>query len=69
MPLMWQEHTLYMKWCLDCHRAPERFLRPREEVFNLNWTAPSNQLALGRELTARYHINTAQLSDCSMCHR
>jgi hypothetical protein len=69
MPLIWQEHTLYMKWCLDCHREPERFLRPKEEVFNMNWLPPTNQVALGRELKARYHVNTAQLSDCSMCHR
>ena len=69
MPLMWQEHTLYMKWCLDCHREPERFLRPKKEVFNMNWFPPTNQLAVGRELKAHYHVNTAQLSDCSMCHR
>jgi hypothetical protein len=28
-----------MGWCLDCHRHPENNLRPREQVFNLNWTA------------------------------
>jgi hypothetical protein len=69
MPLMWQEHTLYMKWCLDCHREPEKFIRPKEEVFNLNWQRPTHQLMAGRELVSRYHVNTAQLSDCSICHR
>jgi hypothetical protein len=68
MPLTWQSHSLYMKWCLDCHRAPEKFIRPRAEVFNLNWTA-TNQLALGMELVKRYDVHTAQLQDCSMCHR
>ncbi|MEP6663869.1 MAG: cytochrome c3 family protein [Verrucomicrobiota bacterium] len=68
MPLMWQEHTLFMKWCLECHRAPENFIRPREEVFNLNWKS-TNQVALGVELVKKYHINTTQLTDCSMCHR
>src|SRR5438045_9053611 len=33
MPLMYEENTLQMEWCLDCHREPERFLRPRNEVF------------------------------------
>ncbi|HEX9047203.1 MAG TPA: cytochrome c3 family protein, partial [Verrucomicrobiae bacterium] len=47
MPLTWKSHSLYMKWCLDCHRAPENYIRPREEVFNLNWTA-TNQAALGK---------------------
>lgn len=69
MPLVWQEHTLYMKWCLDCHRRPEEFVRPREEVFNLNWRPPTNRWAQGRDLVERYGINTEQLTDCSMCHR
>src|SRR6266849_3807850 len=33
MPITWKEHTLSMSWCLDCHRNPERNIRPREEVF------------------------------------
>jgi hypothetical protein len=68
MPLTWQSHTLYMKWCLECHRAPEKYIRPREEVFNLNWHA-TNQLVLGKKLVAEYHVHTEQLTDCSMCHR
>jgi hypothetical protein len=68
MPLTWKSHTLYMKWCLECHRAPENFVRPREEVFNLNWTA-TNQLALGKKLIAEYQVHSEQLTDCSMCHR
>jgi hypothetical protein len=68
MPLTWQSHTLYMKWCLDCHLTPEKFIRPREQVFNLNWTA-TNQLALGKQLVKQYDVHTEQLQDCSMCHR
>jgi hypothetical protein len=33
MPLMTKQHTLYMRWCLDCHRAPESHMRPASEVF------------------------------------
>ena len=68
MPLTWQSHVLYMKWCLECHRAPEKYLRPRDEVYNLNWTA-TNQLEIGKKLVAEYHVQTQQLTDCSMCHR
>lgn len=68
MPLTWQSHSLYMKWCLDCHRQPEKFIRPREEVFNLDWIA-TNQIALGNELVKKYDVHTQQLTDCSMCHR
>lgn len=68
MPLTWESHALYMKWCIDCHRAPEKFIRPREEVFNLNWQS-TNQLVLGKKLVAEYRVQITQLTDCSMCHR
>ena len=29
MPLMWQENSLQMEWCLDCHRNPEQYVRPQ----------------------------------------
>jgi hypothetical protein len=41
MPLMFQEASLQMEWCLECHRDPGKHVRPREEVFNLNWE-PTN---------------------------
>ncbi len=39
MPLMFQKQTLLMEWCIDCHRKPEKYLRPRDEVFNMTWNA------------------------------
>ena len=68
MPLIARVAPLTMQWCLDCHRAPERHLRPRDQVFNLNWQ-PKNQLALGRRLMNEYHIDKRRLTDCSVCHR
>ena len=68
MPLTWQHESLYMKWCLDCHRDPARFIRPREEVFNMNWIA-KDQAALGARLVQEYDIRRTPLSDCSKCHR
>ena len=41
MPLMYQARSLLMEWCLECHRAPEQFIRPRAEVFNMNYRLPS----------------------------
>lgn len=69
MPLLWREHSLYMEWCLDCHRQPERFVRPREAVFQMDWPAADDQLALGQTLVRTYQIQTKQLTDCSICHR
>jgi hypothetical protein len=67
MPLMRQVNTLYMGWCLDCHRNPERFVRPRDRVFDVDWESPANQLEVGRDLVKQYNIQ--KLTHCSACHR
>jgi cytochrome c7-like protein len=67
MPLTWRVNTLYMDWCLECHRAPEQFVRPREQVFNMEYEPPENQLALGQKLIKQYDIRP--LTSCSTCHR
>jgi hypothetical protein len=70
MPLMLQEQPLTMQWCLDCHKAPEQFLRPRDQVFNMNYQAPADQLELGRSLVKAHKIAPVeQLISCSTCHR
>ncbi len=69
MPLMRQYVPFHMDWCLECHRHPERYLRPQEEVFNTEWQHPVNQLKQGQELVEEYSISPDRLSDCSICHR
>ncbi|HSL24102.1 MAG TPA: cytochrome c3 family protein [Vicinamibacterales bacterium] len=70
MPLMYQDSPLTMQWCLDCHTAPERFLRPRDQVFNMNYQPPANQLELGARLRKEHKIAPVeQLISCSTCHR
>jgi len=67
MPLMWQENSLQMEWCLGCHRNPERYVRPRDQVFSTTYVPPANQLELGKRLVAEYQIQ--KLTSCSTCHR
>ena len=67
MPLMRKVSTLHMEWCLECHRQPERFIRPREEVFSMNWRPPHDQAALGAKLVKEYAVR--KVTDCSACHR
>lgn len=71
MPLTWREHPLLMKWCTDCHRNPEQQIRPKDEVFNMAYTAPHDQAELGAELVDEYHVRSenARLMDCWICHR
>lgn len=68
MPLTARTQSLSMKWCLACHRAPEKFLRPRDEVFAMDWH-PADQETLGLALVKAYRIDARRLADCSVCHR
>lgn len=83
MPLMFQARSLQMEWCLDCHRAPDKFLRPKDQVFNMRYEQPSaerpvtvagrtytQQRALGRALIKMYGIRSpSDLTSCLTCHR
>ncbi len=67
MPLVRRKATLQMEWCLGCHRAPERYVRPREAVFDLHWQPEEPQEILGKRLVAEYRIHSE--TSCSVCHR
>jgi hypothetical protein len=67
MNITWSAQTLYMRWCLECHNAPEKFLRPRSEVFNAFYEPPSDQEALGKGLMSEYKVQ--KLTNCTTCHR
>ena len=70
MPFVYQDQSLLMEWCLNCHRNPAPRLRPRDAVFDMAWQPPPNRAALADELHAHYHIrSTAELTSCSTCHR
>ena len=73
MALMWQEESLQMMWCLECHRGPEDFIRERADVYKFesqpDYSAPMDQRALGAQLIRGYRVNKDQLEDCSICHR
>ena len=83
MPLMYNYASLQMEWCLECHRAPEKYLRPRDEVFNMRYEHPSSdnpvtvdgseytdQISLGTDLVKKYKLRSvADITSCSTCHR
>ena len=69
-----QAKALSMAWCLECHRAPEQHLRPREAVTKMDWDAlvetGKPQLELGRELAVQYRVQSTHfMTSCSTCHR
>lgn len=69
MPLTYAVRPFFMQFCLDCHRTPARHLRPRDQVTATDWKPPDDPEAMGRVLMERYGIDTAKLTDCSICHR
>ena len=70
MPLMAQHASLQMEWCLNCHRNPEKYVRPREFVTTMGYEPAGDQEEIGRKLVAEYKIQDARtLTSCSTCHR
>ena len=67
MPLMWQQNSLQMEWCLECHRNPEKYVRPRTEIYTMGYRPAEAQETLGPKLVNQYAI--ASRTDCSVCHR
>ena len=50
MAAVYQVANLSMGWCLDCHRHPERFIRPLDQITNMDWTAGDRQIEIGQKL-------------------
>ena len=67
MDVVYQAKPLSMGWCLECHRNPAPFLRPKEFVTQLSWLPQGDPAELGRELIQKYNIPPRE--DCSTCHR
>jgi hypothetical protein len=72
MQLTWQSQTLYMSWCLQCHRHPEKYIAPRAEVFDPQRVALKDEgkLDWAKQLVKDYHVQSSGvLTDCYTCHR
>ena len=70
MPAVYQENTLQMEWCIACHRAPEKFIRPKKEIFNMQWQDGDIDTADREKLKADYRIRSKEMmTSCSTCHR
>jgi len=61
-----QAQPLTMGWCLECHRHPTEYLRPKERITAMGWR-PDDQDRLGAALQKAYHVHTR--TSCTACHR
>jgi hypothetical protein len=39
---MYEQNSLQMEWCLNCHRNPAANIRPTSEIYNMAWAGASN---------------------------
>lgn len=69
MPLMRRASSFHMRVCLECHRHPERYVRPRRAVLQTDWDPPRDRLAQGQQLVEAYGLRPERLTDCYVCHR
>lgn len=67
MEVVQQVQPLSMAWCIECHRDPDLHLRPLDEVTNMEWTPPEEQVAFAQRVRDELDINPPE--DCSACHR
>jgi hypothetical protein len=70
MPLMYQANSLQMEWCLDCHRNPEKNLRPRQYITTMGYQPDGDQEEIGLRLKKEYNVRDSRaLTSCNTCHR
>jgi hypothetical protein len=70
MEVVQQAKPLSMSWCLECHRQPEKFIRPKDQITNMAYEPPADQEKLGLELKKQYGIHdAAYMTSCYTCHR
>ncbi len=69
MQVIWQDKPQSMSWCLECHLAPENFLRPPAEITNMNWKPASgmSQREIGMKFQEAWEVNPPVT--CGACHR
>ncbi len=69
MDEVYQVKPLSMTFCLNCHRHPEKHLRPLDKITDLAWkpASPAAQEAFGRKAMKEWKVQSLQT--CSTCHR
>jgi hypothetical protein len=66
MPLMYEQNTLQMEWCLDCHRNPAKNIRPTSQIYNMAWEAPTTERPVWCAAAAdKSGVPTAQSVSCT----
>ena len=71
MEIVRQVKPLSMSWCLDCHRDPEKEIRPIDEnpdlITDMNWQPGTTHAEKIKSMKSRLQLQAPE--DCSACHR
>ena len=65
MPIMYEENSLQMEWCLNCHRDPGKNMRPTSEIYNMAWAGPSSDKPVWCGNNGKTGVPTAQTVNCT----
>jgi len=68
MNVISHDQVLSMGWCLKCHNAPEKSLRPVSEVTNLTW-APGKRTLEEDGAAIKKNLAVNPPMNCQSCHR
>ncbi|MGA0254209.1 MAG: cytochrome c3 family protein [Rhodothermales bacterium] len=66
MEVVFQSEPLSMGWCLECHRAPEQFLRPNDEITTMGYEQPDDFVEQNLQRINAEGIQPP--TNCSACH-
>lgn len=84
MGSVYQKNSLQMKWCLECHKNPEFYIRDvgkdgkdNAAIYDMTWRAERDGMRAsgadeeeGKRLKADYKIKSREvMTSCSTCHR
>src|SRR4030095_14674456 len=61
MAAVFQENTLQMEWCLASSREPEKFIRPKKEIYNRQWQDGDLEPAERLKLKEEYKIRSKEM--------
>lgn len=66
MEVVQQVSSLSMGWCLECHRQPELYLRPNDQITTMGYVQPASFVERNLERIREEGIQPP--TNCSACH-
>jgi hypothetical protein len=77
MAAMYVDKPMNMAWCIECHRAPEKNIRPKNTVTVMGWEPdkkadsckPFDAATPDDPQSCANQYGVRRLMNCSTCHR